>query len=312
MSGPKPASLDAAMAIVAARQHSLITSDQVMSLGGSPTIIRRRLGSGRWIRVEHGIYRIAGSAFTWHTRILATCLASGGVASHRTAAALWGLSDSPRGGPEITIARNRSYRRQDVRVHESSDLVLANVRSIEGIPTTGVGRTLIDLGAVVPDAWLEEALFDAINRKLLRWPDLWEAFSLHARRGRNGIGAIRRVLELNYGLAVPQSKLEVIMLRLIDDAGLPLPDRQVTIADEGGPFACVDFAYVARRVALEVDGRSVHARREALVRDHAKRNRISVAGWTLLVFTSEALLRSPRVVCRQLGRALGQSSSEAA
>ena len=307
-----PASFDAAIAAVAARQHSLVTFAQARAAGGTPPMIKRRVASGRWIRLDHGLYRLTGSAFTWHTRVLAACLSSGGVASHRTAAALWNLDESPKGPPEITIARGRSFRRPDIRVHESTDLALANVRRVEGIQTTGVDRLLVDLGAVLPESSLEELLFDAVNRKLVSWPDVWESLALHARRGRNGIGPLRRVMASNYGLAVPESKLEIILERMIEDAGLPRPDRQVTILDDDGVIGRVDFAYPSLGIAIEVDGRSVHARRDTLVRDQAKRNRIGLAGWTLLVFTSESLLLTPQAVHRQLAQALARAGVAAA
>jgi hypothetical protein len=298
------ASFDALIARVAATQHSLITWPQVVSCGGTRKHADHRVAVGRWTRLGRGLFRVNGSPFTWESRVLAACLASGGVASHRTAAVLWGLEGFRQGPPEITIERGHSFRRPDVRVHESSDLILASMKKIDRIPATGIDRLLVDLGAVVPVPTLEEAVFDAINRRLLTWPDLWEALSLHARRGRNGIGRLRQVIELNYGLDVPQSRLETILERLVVDAGFPRLDRQIEIFDDEGFVARCDSGYINRKIALEADGRSVHARRLALVADNEKRNRIRLAGWLLLVFTPEVILRRPSVVCGNVSQAL--------
>ena len=44
------------------------------------------------------------------------------------------------------------------------------------------------------------------------------------------------------------------MFRLLTDRGLPAPTTQVTVVLNGGATSRLDFAWVAERVALEVDG----------------------------------------------------------
>lgn len=296
--------VDQKIARLAANQHAVITRAQAFEHGATPSMVQRRLTHGRWTRVDAGVYLIAGAPVTWATRVHAACLASGGVASHRTAAVLWGLDGYRPGRPEVSIERGRSYRRADIRTHESTDLDLSSPRTIDGIPTTGADRLLVDLGAVVGWRRVEEAAFEAVNRRLVTWPDLWEALVLHARRGRRGVGALRAVLERDFGTAVPESRLEVIFERLIEDAGLPHLERQVTIHDAGGFVARVDFAYPALQAAFEVDGRSIHTRREAFDHDNERRNRILNAGWYLRVFTTEMILGKPVMVCEQVRHAL--------
>jgi len=296
--------VDAACAKVASSQHGIITWDQALLAGASPDLIKHRVRAGRWVRIEHGVYLVAGVPFTWHVRVLANCLASAGLATHRTGAVLWGLRDFRPGPPEIAIERGRSFRRDGIRVHESTDLVLAEPRKIAGIPTTGINRLLVDLGAVVPAQRVEDAVFESIDRKLTTWPALLTALALHARRGRDGVGALRAVLEQNYGTSVPQSVLEVTVERLLDDAALPRPTRQIEVHDERGFVARIDLGYERAMVALEVDGRSVHARRLAFDADNEKRNRLRLAGWLLLVITSEMILRKPMMISDHVRRGL--------
>ena len=299
-----PAQFDVACAAIACRQHGIIMFDQATTAGGTRDQIQYRVSTGRWRRVDHGTYFIAGGPFTWHSRVMAACLGSGGLASHRTAAVLHGIDGFRAGSPEISIARGSSFRRANVRVHESTDLALARPRKIEGIPVTGVDRLLVDLGSTTTHRLLEEAVFDVIDRKLLDWPDVWEALVLHARRGRNGIGALRHVLDANYGTKVPQSKLEIIFERMLDDAGFPRPERQVLVSDDAGPIVHIDYAYTHRMVGFEVDGRAVHARREALEADVAKRNRLRNVGWNVPVFTAQMILGNPVAVCDQIADAM--------
>lgn len=62
-------------------------------------VIASRVASTRWLRVEAGVYRLAGVRVTWKQRALAACMVSGpeAVVSHRSAAVLWGVSGGPRG-----------------------------------------------------------------------------------------------------------------------------------------------------------------------------------------------------------------------
>jgi hypothetical protein len=53
--------------------------------------IRSRLGSGRWERVLPRTYRLVGVPGSFEQQVVAATLWSGGVASHETAAAAWGL-----------------------------------------------------------------------------------------------------------------------------------------------------------------------------------------------------------------------------
>src|SRR5262245_1913370 len=89
--------LDAAAARIARRQHALITRSQALDAGFSPMAIQRRRRSGRWVDMGPGVYLINGAAVTWETKVMAACLATGGAASHRTAAALKGLRGFPKG-----------------------------------------------------------------------------------------------------------------------------------------------------------------------------------------------------------------------
>jgi very-short-patch-repair endonuclease len=298
--------IDVAIGVRASTQHGLITRQQATDLGATASMIAHRLRSRRWRKVDRATYHVSGAPFTWHTRVLACCLASKGVASHRTAAVLWQVPGFRQGPPELTIAHGRSYRRDGVRTHESTDLDLATIRSIDGIPTTGAARLLVDLGAVCEPRQVEDATFDVINRKLLGWPAVYESLVLHGRRGRRGVAALRHVLERNFGEVVPESQLEIIFEHLLEDARLPPPDRQIQVHDDHGFVGRVDFGYPKARLLIEVDGRSIHERRQALEADNRRHNRLTIAGYTVLVFTSRMILREPAVIERQIRTILAE------
>lgn len=118
------------------------------------------------------------------------------VASHRSAAALWGLRGFERTHLEISVPRTRNPRsRGELIVHRSGDLALVMPSVVlEGIPVTPVGRTLLDLCAVVGRATAQRAMDDAQRRGLIDWHGLLETAKTHARRGRNGMRLFHALL----------------------------------------------------------------------------------------------------------------------
>ena len=110
---------DRAVAMLAARQQGLVTTRQANAAGFSNASIHHRVESGIWSRVDHGVLRVSGAPFTWRTRLLACCLASGGVASHRSAAVIHGLDDFRAGlhGPQ----RLFGFARQVARIRSTVD-----------------------------------------------------------------------------------------------------------------------------------------------------------------------------------------------
>lgn len=145
-------SLDAQIAAIARRQHSIFTLAQAREAGFSMRMIQGRVELGIWERVHHRLYRVAGSQVTWEQRVVAACLSSGpdAVASHRSAAALWELSGSLRDVVEVAMPRLRSTDLEGVVTHRTSDLRADDVTVRRGIPVTKPARTLVDLGAVCP------------------------------------------------------------------------------------------------------------------------------------------------------------------
>src|SRR5690606_2475630 len=84
-------SADDRLAQLARRQRALLTRAQATSVGYSAAMVRSRLRSGRWQEVAPDVFLLAGAPMDWPTHVLAACLATGGVASHRTAAVLLGV-----------------------------------------------------------------------------------------------------------------------------------------------------------------------------------------------------------------------------
>jgi predicted transcriptional regulator of viral defense system len=146
-----PKELDARAAPVFARKYGLLTGEQGRSLGFTRDAIRHRVATCIWVRVLPGVYRLAAVPQSWKQRLLAACLWSGsGVASHRSAGALYGFDGFRAGLIEITAGLNAAPARTGIVLHRSGQLGPADRTRLHGIPVTTVARTLVDLGAVSP------------------------------------------------------------------------------------------------------------------------------------------------------------------
>lgn len=293
---------DRDLARLAARQHGVFSRRQAVELGFTRSAIQHRRLADRWIEIAPGVHLIAGAPITWHTRLLATCLSLNGVASHRSAAVLHGVDGFRPGVPEVTIARGTNRVRPGVRIHESLDLHRITPVSIAAIPTTPPARLAVDLGAVVSFTRFSRAMDDLLIRRLLTWDDALDALVDHARRGRNGVGALRALLHERYGEVVTDSILEQTFLRGFAPRGLVEPTAQVEIFDDRGFIARVDFAHIDEMVAMELDGRRHHGTDEAFELDPEKRNRLTSAGWQVLVYTWRRLIDRPNGVYAEVER----------
>ena len=305
--------IDRELLDLALRQHGLIRRDQALHLGMTPDGIRHRVARGSWVRTQRGVYRLAAVKVTWAQRVLTVCLAARAVASHRTAAVLWDVGGVRPGRPEVTIARGRRIRAHDARVHQSTQADRFDTRLVNSIPATGLARTLVDLGAVLPMTRVEEAIDDARRRRLVDWIELHDALVLHARRGRDGVGAFRAVLEERYGeTVVPDSLFNRRVQRLLVDHGLPSPSIEHEVRTAGGTFvARIDLAYPELRLAIELDGKATHLTARAFERDHVRLNRLRLEGWLVLAFTWQFFIERPERLVANVRAALHQAKLRA-
>jgi hypothetical protein len=294
----------------AASQHGHITSQECRNCGLSPSAVRRLVARGAWEPVAPGVYRIVGAPLTWHGRALAAVLAAGpeALASHRTAAHLWGLEGfGPPGRIEVTVRRHsRPRRRSGVTVHESLAYDLAAPRVRWGVPTVGPARVLLDLAGIGSDELVLLRALDEIRRlRLASWPTLWGTFVLHAHRGRPGIVACRSVLLRRWGKRVPDTEFARLFGLLIEDAGLPEPVYEHEV-EAGGATYRIDAAYPPTSIAIELDGKG-HATEAAFEADPVRENRLKLSGWTVLRYTWHRFITAPGEVVAEVRQALGQA-----
>jgi hypothetical protein len=285
-------SIDGRLARTAEGQHGIFDRELLGALGYTKRQRARRVADGRWIELYDGVYRLGGAPKTWRGDLLAAVRAGGkhAAASRRSAASVWNLPGGDQHLQEVLCRRWLRTQRPGLVVHESKVLTAADVTIVDAIPVTTVERTLLDLGAVRSPATVERAVEAALRADLTTIDALEATVRRLGRRGRNGAGVLRAILETRtVDRALTESDMEILLLQVLRANGLPEPIVQYEIQNGGRLIARVDAAYVEWKIALEYESYAFHTGKHALVRDSARRNAMVAIGWKPISVTWEDL-----------------------
>jgi hypothetical protein len=296
-----PRLFDEAIALLAARQHGVVSRAQLLDLGVGADAIKHRVALGRLHQMHRGVYAVGHRALREEASWMAAVLAGGpGAAlSYRSGAELWGLRSSSRARIDVSVPRHRrSTARLEVHCVEMQP---DEVTVERGVPVTTPARTLFDLAAVVSAEHLEAAFQEAEVRRLTS-PTSLDAL-LARYPGRRGTQALRRVLENHRknGQSVPTSVLERRLCAVVDSHDLPLPEIN-RLSDSGE----LDAIWRDQRLIVECDGFATHGTRRAFEADRARDRELVVAGWRVVRLTWRQLRDEPDVIARQLAALLGR------
>ena len=189
---------DETILALAIAQHGVVTRAQARAAGLSEHQVRYRMRNQRWNPLGPGAFIVASASA--HTDpvlspLIAGCLTLCGLASHRSAAWLWGIDANPGLGPEVTVSREQYHRRPNVTVYSTTQIELAGLTTIRHIPTTGVERTLIDMATLVQPDRLAELIARATALGLTDHLRLKRAGQAHSQRGRPGVVRFRQVVD---------------------------------------------------------------------------------------------------------------------
>jgi hypothetical protein len=285
---------------LAARQHAAVTRRQLDRLGIDRRMVRTLLDAAVVTEPRPGVLVLAGAPESWEQRVMIATLAGGGaVASHRTAARLHDLDGfAATDIVEVSVVAPRHPKLAGVVVHEVQALVRADRTSVRGIPTTGVARTLADLGSVCdqPDRVLQ-ALDDARRRRLSTTWIRETAERLH-RPGQRGTGTLLGLLdEVEAEGRGPDSWFERLIERCLASADLPPLRRQYEVRDRAGHFVGrLDAAFPSIKLGIEAHSRAFHEGRRREAADESRDLRLAAEGWEVLYVRWHHLQTPERLV----------------
>ena len=206
------------------------------------------------------------------------------VASHESAAWLWGLRDQPPGLPSVTTSARRAPQ-PAVDLHEARTVAPGHVVR-RGIRCTTLPRTLCDCACGCSAPALRNLLDRAVADHATLIPVLERQLAPGGElAGRPGAAQLRRAMRAGgYGGRVTRTVLESHMRRALLDAGVEGLVAEVRLTLEGVTWS---FDYGVRDLMLlwEAQSDAHHSSPSAQRRDSRKANAASRAGWTLRCYT---------------------------
>jgi very-short-patch-repair endonuclease len=302
---------DARVHDIAARQHGVVTRQQLLEAGLTARMIFRRAAQQRLVRVHRGVYRI-GPVMSLHARDMAAVLACGAdaVLSGWSAVRLWQLPSPPAalaqlrepGVVFVTVAGRDCGRRRGIRLRRVSVLHASEVTRRNGIPVTTAARTLLDMAADLAQHQLvrelERSVGQALRERLTTTAELESLLTRHP--ARRGAALLRQVT--SGASAATRSQAEERMLALIRSARLPIPRVNQPVA---GYIA--DFHWPAQRLVVEVDGFRYHTQRDRFESDRARDLDLTAIGIIVIRVTWRQLTEEASAVIGQIALALGRA-----
>ena len=270
-------SRDRAVTRLASGQRNLVTTEQLSECGLRKDAVARRVRRG-WLQlVFPGVYSVGGGELPALGLEQAALLSCGrrSFVSHRSAVFVWGLRAVAPRPVEVSVIAGGSRSRPGLRVHRINAVDRSELRRHEGLWISSPARAVLELAAVAPRDELIDAIDAGLAKRLFTSRDL-EAV-LERNRPCRGAARLAEVLGDETAMAISRSRAEKALLRLIRDAGLPLPETNVKF----GRFEA-DFVWREQRVIVELDSARYHSGPGVFERDHEKDLVFRSAGFDVL------------------------------
>ena len=262
-----------------------MSREQLLELG-SASAVDRALRAGRLHRIHRGVYSVGHTALSREGRWMAATLAAGpeAVLSHRSAAHLWGIA--MRSPVLVDVTRPRAARAiRGVAVHRTRRLDETERTTRNGIPTTSVTRTLVDLAGTADferAAHQAEILFGALELGAARIPGRKLATSDRDRS---------------------RSALEREFKRLCRRHGIDEPEHNVKVTGLE-----VDFLWRDAGLVAELDGWRFHRSRHAFETDRRRDAVLVREGMRVVRFTYRQVTQRQHEVAATLRAALASAA----
>lgn len=289
---------------LARRQAGVITRAQLRTSGRTDRQIDILVANGALEPLWRGLYLVRGAPLSYEARLWAASLSFDGVLGFATAAHLWGADEEPNTIDVIVPRCRHLWRQPGVRTHRI-DLRPWAIGVRGGLPVTTRRESVLDHIGRLPAASAHQLADRALQRGWLLPRD----FDHRVRRQPGRIGNRRmRLLAMSTGDGAAAHS-ERVLHRLLRKAGIAGWRPNHDVWWDGELVAVVDVAFLAARLAIEVDGMAWHTGADRFQRDRSRQNDLVGLGWTVLRFTWSDLVDRPGYVLATIRRHLAHSGS---
>jgi predicted transcriptional regulator of viral defense system len=277
----------------------VVATRQLDAIGYSKSSVAKAAKAGRLHRVHRGVYVVGHRELSWEARAMAAVLASyPSVASHLSAAWLWGLLRSRPGTIHVT-GRSPRPRKRPFIVH-TADLARVDLARRDGIPVTSLARTILDLAADSRERTVGRFIRQADDDKnfdLRAMEDL-----LDRAKGHRGVAKVKAALEIYDETPIfTRSDLERRFYEVVTAAGLPAPSMNCFVAGYE-----IDAYWADHRFGVELDVFETHGSRLSFEEDRERDDELLLAGIETTRVTGPRLAREPEAVVESVRRHLAR------
>ena len=242
---------DLEVARVAARQHGVVSIEDLRACGLSNKAISVRVANGRLHPLHRGAYAVGHANPTREGWMLAAVMACGADAllSHFSAAALANMIRWEDRYPDVLVLGPTAPQHPRINGHRTSYLPPEHLTTWRGIPITTAQRTLLDLAGVLTEDRLRRAIRQSQYLGLTTLGSLVKVLNGPGpKRGRKTLAKV-----IATGAAPTQSELEDTVLDLILRGGFAHPAVNAPLYLAGRRIV-PDFLWPEARLVIEADG----------------------------------------------------------
>lgn len=294
--------------VFASRQYGVFNRDQIRKAGFDRNAVKRRVGSGEWIRLCPNVFCVASASPKWERQLAAAVLSRPrAFVAGSSAAYLLGFRDFRQGRPTIVVPEGSNSRLSIGQVIRSKHFDSLATVQVAGFTVTSAAETLMALARDPSARDLETTLEDTLLAGRVRITEL-EAV-LRREAGSPWVGLLEKlVIDHSEDAPTPDSSyLEALLERVLTRTDLPTWLREFPFSIRG-ERARVDVFIPDWQLVIEADGRAWHGRLRDREADHRRDAGLAAKGIQVIRLTYRMITEEPDG-CLAMIRAAGSHRS---
>ena len=256
---------------IAARQHGIVTSQQLAERCFSRDRVARLVASGVLVRVIDGAYRLASHTEDELARCVAVSLSRPGlVVSGPTAARLWGFRRVPKDRLVHVTAKPHSQpgRADWIRTYRTALIGSVDiVHRPDGVRLTSTARTAVDMVRFATPSAVLSMIEQGLDSDWFGEESLRSTAERTATPGRPFARRFISLLDERLVGGPAGSDWETVVGECLRQRGIDGLVRQYPLTVPGYGRLRFDLAIPERRWALEIDAHPSHHSLEGAARD---------------------------------------------